>query len=120
MRVTDRLFLGREGCYKESNTADRGLAVAIAGCRRLRNTMAVLAPPPSPPCAALDDNDDGQRFRMRVVQGTTTVITVLGTAWVCTLGVIPAIIALMTAKHILVAVLLVGLKVDWPTPGGKT
>ena len=34
------------------------------------------------------------------------------TGWVCTLGIIPAIIALMVAKHILVAILVMGLGVD--------
>jgi hypothetical protein len=31
------------------------------------------------------------------------------TAWFCTLGPIPAIIALVVAKHILVALLIMGL-----------
>jgi hypothetical protein len=79
--------------------------------------MAVLAPPPiAPPPIATDDNDGLRRFRLRMTQVTATAITVLATAWLCTLGVIPAIIALMVAKHILVAILMMGLGVDAP-PG---
>lgn len=76
--------------------------------------MAVLAPPPSPPRVATADNDDINSFRMRTTQVVATVITVLITAWACTLGIIPAIIALMVAKHILVAILMMGLGVDKP------
>jgi hypothetical protein len=76
--------------------------------------MAVLAPPPKPPLVATQDNDGVNRFRMRTTQIVGTVITVLLTAWACTLGIIPAIIALMIAKHVLVAILLMGLGVDKP------
>jgi hypothetical protein len=51
---------------------------------------------------------------MRVTQVTATMVTVFATAWVCTLGIIPAIIALSVAKHVLVAVLMMGLGVDAP------
>lgn len=78
--------------------------------------MALLAPPPSPPRVAVSDNDDLKRFRMRLVQVLATLITVLVTAWLCTLGPIPAIIGLMVAKHILVAILVMGLGVDARQP----
>jgi hypothetical protein len=78
--------------------------------------MATLAPPPSPPRVATAENDDINRFRMRTTQVLATVVTVMITAWLCTLGIIPAIIALMTAKHILVAILMMGLGVDKPRP----
>jgi hypothetical protein len=78
--------------------------------------MAILTPPPSRPPSGLGDNEGVGRFRMRVTQVLATVVTILVTGWLCTLGVIPAIIGLMTAKHVLVAVLLIGLKVDWPAP----
>ena len=74
--------------------------------------MALLAPPPVPPRIAVSDNDDLRRFRMRLVQVLATLITVLATAWLCTLGPIPAIIGLMVAKHVLVAILVMGLGVD--------
>jgi hypothetical protein len=53
-------------------------------------------------------------FRIRVTQVMATLITLLVTAWLCTLGAIPAIIALVAAKHVLVAILLMGLGVDAP------
>jgi hypothetical protein len=74
--------------------------------------MALLAPPPRTPRIALDDNDDLKRLRLRLTQILTTIVTVLVTAWLCTFGAIPAILALMVAKHILVAVLVMGLGVD--------
>ena len=74
--------------------------------------MALLAPPPRTPRIALDDNDDLHRLRMRMTQILATVITILVTGWVCTFGPIPAILALMVAKHILVAILVMGLGVD--------
>jgi hypothetical protein len=76
--------------------------------------MALLAPPPAPPRVATCDNDDARRFRMRVVQVMATMVTLLVTAWLCTLGWIPAIIALSVAKHVLVAILMMGLGVDAP------
>jgi hypothetical protein len=57
-----------------------------------------------------------RRFRMRVVQVSATSITLSMTAWVCTLGAIPAILGLMVAKHVLVAILVMGLGVDAPRP----
>ncbi len=77
--------------------------------------MAVLAPPPRPPNLALDDNDGARKFRLRVTQVFATIVTVLATGWVCTFGIIPAIVGLSVAKHVLVAVLIMGLGVDAPT-----
>jgi hypothetical protein len=76
--------------------------------------MAVLAPPPSPPRINLGGNDDLHRYRWRWTQTAATIVTVLATGWLCTLGTIPAIIGLVTAKHVLVAVLVMGLGVDSP------
>lgn len=53
-----------------------------------------------------------RRFRLRRLQVTATVLTVVGTGWLCSIGIIPGIIGLMVAKHILVAILLMGLGVD--------
>ncbi|HEY7310359.1 MAG TPA: hypothetical protein VH643_13425 [Gemmataceae bacterium] len=74
--------------------------------------MALLAPPPRTPRLALDDNDDLNRLRMRLTQVLASIVTVLVTAWLCTFGAIAAILALMVAKHILVAILVMGLGVD--------
>jgi hypothetical protein len=49
-----------------------------------------------------------------MTQVTATTITILATGWLCTFGAIPAIIAVCTAKHILVAILVMGLGVDAP------
>jgi hypothetical protein len=79
--------------------------------------MALLAPPPSPPHVAVGDNDGLKRLRFRLLQILASTITVLVTIWLCTFGAIPAILALMTAKHVLVAILLMGLGVDAPRAG---
>ena len=79
--------------------------------------MALLAPPPCPPVTGVGDDDGLQRFRMRLVQVSATTITLSATAWVCTLGAIPAILGLMVAKHVLVAILVMGLGVDAPQSG---
>jgi hypothetical protein len=74
--------------------------------------MAHLAPPPSPPQLSKGDDDAMRRYRLRMTQVVATLLTLLGTAWVCTFGALPAILALMVAKHILVAVLAMGLGLD--------
>jgi hypothetical protein len=63
----------------------------------------------------MGDNDGLGPYRLRLTQATATIVTVLATGWVCTLGPIPAIIGLMIGKHVLVAVLVMGLGVDSPT-----
>jgi hypothetical protein len=75
--------------------------------------MAQLAPPPPPPLRvrlAEHDYPDHLNLRLRLVW--LTALSVLGTAWLCTLGPIPAIIALVVEKHVLVALLVMGLGVD--------
>ena len=47
-----------------------------------------------------------------MMQILAAIVTVLATAWLCTYGAIAAILALMTAKHILVAILVMGLGVN--------
>jgi hypothetical protein len=72
-----------------------------------------MAPPPAPPRVALDDDDGFGRVRLRLSQLWLTFVTILITAWLITLGhPVPAIIALVTAKHVLVAILVMGLGVD--------
>ena len=43
-----------------------------------------------------------------------SMITIFATAWFMTLGPLPGILALVTAKHILVALLVMGLRVNAP------
>ena len=75
--------------------------------------MALLAPPPPPPTlVTLDDYDRLRRVRFRLWQIVWVAMTVFATAWCCTLGWIPGIVALMVAKHVLVAILMIGLHRD--------
>ena len=71
--------------------------------------MSQLAPPQGPPRVALADGDPIRRLQFRLWQVLVCVLTVLATAWLVFLGPIPAIIALVVAKHILVAILCMGL-----------
>jgi hypothetical protein len=80
--------------------------------------MAVLAPPPSPPVLTVGDNDGLRRFRLRLTQVMATAVTVFITGWLCTLGAIPAILALMVAKHVLVAILVMGMGMEASRGGG--
>jgi hypothetical protein len=79
--------------------------------------MSVLAPPPLPPRPRLGDDSHRRRLRLRQAQVLTVLVTVLVTVWLCTLGPIPGIIGLLFAKHILVAVLLMGLGMGDVRPG---
>ena len=73
--------------------------------------MMELAPPPAPPRVALTDRpQDNTRLKLRLI--TYTAVTVFLTAWFCTMGPIPAVLALVVAKHVLVAILAMGLGVD--------
>lgn len=71
--------------------------------------MAQMAPPELPPLVAVSDDDGMRRLRFRLWQLLLTTVTILCTAWFVTLGAIPAIIALLIAKHVLVAILMIGL-----------
>jgi hypothetical protein len=73
--------------------------------------MMDLAPPTSPPRVALTDRPE-PRMRRRLNLIAYTAITVFLTAWFCTMGPIPAVLAIVVAKHVLVAILMMGLGVD--------
>jgi hypothetical protein len=70
------------------------------------------APPRRPIAVALADDDGLRRVRFRIWQWTMSLLTVLATTWFITLGPIPGIIAVVVAKHILVAILVAGLGVN--------
>ncbi len=74
--------------------------------------MALLAPPRPPLRVALADDDGLHRLHFRLWQVWMTMLTVLATVWFLTLGPIPGIIAVVVAKHVLVAILAVRLGVD--------
>ena len=75
--------------------------------------MSQLAPPP-PPRVALADGDGVRRLQFRLWQVFMCVLTVMATAYLVFLGPIPAIIGLVVAKHVLVAILCMGLDL-YPT-----
>ena len=86
--------------------------------------MAQLAPPPLPPPIATADDDGMARLQFRLWQLWITTVTVLVTAWFATFGILVAIIALVVAKHVLVALFLIGMDVypayrDEQPPGGS-
>jgi hypothetical protein len=70
--------------------------------------------PPEPPPVALANPGGSDHLRLRLHQVTLSAVTVLVTAWCVTLGAVPAIISISLAKHILVAILAMGLGVDGP------
>ena len=76
--------------------------------------MSQLAPP-RPPILATIEDDGLRRLHFRLWQIVMTGLTVLLTTWFITFGAIPAIIALMVAKHVLVAILVRG----FDEPGGR-
>jgi len=70
------------------------------------------SPPRLPAAVALADDDGVRRAHFRIWQWTMSLVTVLVTTWCITLGPIPGIIAVVVAKHILVAILVAGLGVN--------
>lgn len=72
----------------------------------------LLAPPPRPPLVAVDDGDGRRRVHHHLRIWTLTAITIIVTAWLCTYGVVASVLALAVAKHVLVAILAMGLGVD--------
>ena len=73
--------------------------------------MIRMGIPPDLPTTTQDERPGGHlNFRLKQVMWAT--ITVFLTAWFCTMGPIPAILALVVAKHVLVAILLMGLGLD--------
>jgi hypothetical protein len=54
--------------------------------------------------------NDRTRRNLRLISWGS--ITVFLTAWFCTMGPIPAILSIVVAKHVLVAILVMGLDVD--------
>jgi len=69
-------------------------------------------PPRLPMTVALADDGGLRRVHFRIWQWTMSLVTILATAWFFTLGVIPGIIAVVVAKHVLVAILVAGLAIN--------
>ena len=74
--------------------------------------MPTLAPPPRPPLVTYADGDGLHPVYFQLRLWGLTTLTILVTAWLCMLGTVAAILALVTAKHVLVAILVMGLGVD--------
>jgi hypothetical protein len=73
--------------------------------------MFAMAPPTRPPRVGMTDRSyGGLQSRLRLIMYTS--VTVFLTAWFCTMGPIPAVLSLVVAKHVLVAILVMGLGVD--------
>jgi hypothetical protein len=66
------------------------------------------APPRPPLPIATGGNDGSRRLHLRLQKIFLTTVTVVATAWCITLGPLPAILACAIAKHVLVAVLVMG------------
>ena len=79
--------------------------------------MIQIAPPCRPPCVGLDDSHGAGHVRLRLWQWSYSLIICLITAWLISLGPIPGIIAVVTAKHVLVAIFVMGIGVDSRAPG---
>ena len=78
--------------------------------------MPVLAPPPRPPLppvVGLDDYDH-RRFRLRSVKLTAAFITIVLSGWLFTFGWLPGILGLLVAKHVLIAIYLMGSGIHDP------
>ena len=74
--------------------------------------VRISSPPRLPVAVALADGDGLRRAQFRIWQWGMSMVTVLITVWFMTLGVIPGIIAIVVAKHILVAILVAGLEIN--------
>ena len=87
--------------------------------------MAQLLPPPPPATVTTADDDGRRRLQFRLWQLSITTVTIMVAVWFSTMGVLPAILAWVVAKHVLVAIYLMGLdryptyrdEVSGPRPG---
>ena len=69
--------------------------------------MATITPPPPP--TVVGDEVPLRRVQFRLWQIVMTAVTILLTGWFFTIGPVPGIIALLFAKHVLVAIYAAGL-----------
>lgn len=73
--------------------------------------MSFMAPPEKPVFLMVED-EQPSRLPLRLKQLSWTTATVAVTAWICTFGPIPGILAIAVAKHVLVAILVMGVGLD--------
>ena len=72
--------------------------------------MPTVVPPQSPFARSPGGGRPSLHLRLWML-GVTTA-SILATAWLCTLGPLPAILALVVEKHVLVALLIMRLDAD--------
>jgi hypothetical protein len=72
----------------------------------------MMAPPRLPTETCLGDDDRQGKLKLRLWQLGWSTVVILVTVWAMTLGKIPGIVAILTAKHILVAILAMGLGIN--------
>ena len=82
--------------------------------------MPQLAPPRLNGSLPVTYDDGLRRVHFRLWQILMTAITVLVTGWFMSFGLLSAILALMVAKHVLVAILAVGLHLPAIEPQPST
>ena len=70
-----------------------------------------ISPPRSPLTVTTGGDGGSRRLQLRLQKIVFSSMTVAATAWCMTLGPIPAIVACAVAKHVLVAVLVMGYDV---------
>lgn len=71
--------------------------------------MSYVAPPLPPPAENVADENPRQRVEFRLWQILVAALTVAVTIWLFTVHTLAGILALIVAKHVLVAVLASGL-----------
>jgi hypothetical protein len=71
--------------------------------------MPQLNPPLPPPTASVGGDDSRERLHFRLWQLLMSTLTILVAVWFTTYGPVPGILAWVVAKHILVALLMMGL-----------
>ncbi len=76
--------------------------------------MSRTSPPGPPFSVTLADDDARARLRFRLWQVTAATATILTTGWLVMLGPVPAVCGLLVAKHVLVAILVMGVGLDAP------
>jgi hypothetical protein len=72
----------------------------------------IIPPEAPPPLVAVGDDDRMKRVHFRIWQILMTAVTILVTGFFVTLGPVMAVLAIMVAKHVLVAILVQGMGVD--------
>ena len=71
--------------------------------------MMSMLPPSRPPAVDVKDNDGLNRLQLRLWQVLMTSLTLAVSGWFWSMGVVPGILSIFITKHVLVAILVVGM-----------